>query len=97
MDWLVAGLPQMPGQAIKDAVTAPVLLDLTGPGGGKWTIKPGVEVVEGDSGDAAATITSSAQDFVVWSTHRASWRERNVAIDGDKDLAERVLDAIRLF
>ena len=97
MDWLIAGLPQMPGQAIKDAVTAPVVLELTGPGGGTWTIKPGVEVVEGDSGDAAATIASSAQDFVVWSTHRAPWRESNVSIDGDKDVAERVLDAIRLF
>lgn len=97
MDWLIAGLPQMPGQAIADAVTAPVKLELTGPGGGTWIIKPGVEVAEGDSGDAAATITSSTQDFVMWSTHRASWRECNVAIDGDKDLAERVLEAIRLF
>jgi uncharacterized protein (TIGR03083 family) len=97
MEWLLAGLPQMPGQAIIDAVTAPVLLELTGPGGGTWTIRPGVEVVDGDAGDAAATITSSAQDFVVWSTLRASWRESNVTIDGDKDLAERVLDAIHLF
>jgi uncharacterized protein (TIGR03083 family) len=97
MEWLLAGLPQMPGQAIIDAVTAPVLLELTGPGGGTWTIRPGVEVVDGDAGDAAATITSSAQDFVVWSTLRASGRESNVTIDGDKDLAERVLDAIHLF
>jgi len=87
----------MPGQAIADAVTAPVLLDLSGPGGGQWTLKPGVEVVEGDSGDAAATIGSSAQDFVMWSTRRAPWGECNVTVDGDKDLAERVLDAIHLF
>jgi uncharacterized protein (TIGR03083 family) len=97
MDWLIAGLPQMPGQAIVDAVSEPVVLDLTGPGGGTWTIKPGPEVAEGAADDAAATVSSSAQDFVVWATRRTSWRGSNVSIDGDKDLAERVLDAIHLF
>jgi uncharacterized protein (TIGR03083 family) len=97
MEWLLAGIPQMPGPAIADAVTAPLTLELTGPGGGSWTIKPGVEVVEGAAGDAAATVTSSAQDFVMWSTRRASWRESGVTIDGDKELAERGLDTIRLF
>ena len=97
MEWLIAGVPQMPGAAIVDAVTAPVLLDLSGPGGGQWTLQPGVEVVEGDSGDAAATIQSSAQEFVVWSTRRRPWRDSDVKVDGDSALAERVLDAIHLF
>jgi uncharacterized protein (TIGR03083 family) len=97
MEWLIAGLPQMPGDAIKEAVTAPVLLDLSGPGGGQWTLNPGAELSEGDAGGAVATIGSSAKDFVMWSTLRASWRDCDVRIDGDKDAAERVLDAIHLF
>ena len=100
LEWLIAGLPQMPGPAIAEAVEAPVVLDLTGPGGGTWTIRPGgdgVEVTDGRADDAVATIRSSAQDFVVWSTLRRPWRDLGVETEGDTAAAERVLDAIHLF
>ena len=73
------------------------MLVLTGPGGGTWTIAPGgedgrVAVTEGAAGDAAATITSDAHDFVAWATRRRPWAEC-VTIEGDEPYASTVLDA----
>jgi len=102
MEWLLAGLPQMPGDAIRDAVTRPVALALTGPGGGTWTIMPAgddglVEVADGLDGDPAATITSSTDDFIVWATHRRPWSELSVELSGDDTYASEVIEAIHLF
>jgi uncharacterized protein (TIGR03083 family) len=102
MEWLLAGLPQMPGDAIGKAVTQPIALTLTGPGGGTWTVKPAaadglVEVIDGLDGDVAATITSSTDDFIVWATHRRPWTEQSVELSGDTAYATQVIDAINLF
>ena len=100
LEWLLAGLPQMPGPAIVDAVDAPIVLDLTGPAAGTWTVRPGdgtVEVADGAAGDAVATVRSSTPDFVLWSTLRRPWREADVEIEGDRERAERFLDAVHLF
>jgi hypothetical protein len=79
----------------------PVVLTLTGPGGGTWTISPGgedgrVQVTEGADPAAAASITSDAHDFVAWATHRRRWAEC-VTIEGDEPYASTVLDAIHVF
>ena len=102
MEWLLAGLPQMAADAMRDVVKRPVALELTGPGGGTWTIEPGVgdgmvEVADGLDADVAATITSSTDDFIVWATHRRPWTERSVAIGGDTAYATQVIEAIHLF
>jgi uncharacterized protein (TIGR03083 family) len=102
MEWLISGLPQMAPDAMRAAVDRPLALQLDGPGGGGWTIRPAagdglVEVTEGAASDAAATATSTAKEFVVWATGRRPWRERDVAITGDGEYAARVLDAIRVF
>jgi uncharacterized protein (TIGR03083 family) len=97
LEWLLAGIPQMPGPAIVDAVQSPVVLTLTGPAAGTWTLLPGVSVTEGAAPDAVATIRSSTTDFVVWSTHRRPWRDCQVVVEGDEAAGARVLDALRLF
>jgi len=102
VEWLLAGLPQMPGDAIRDAVTRPVALALTGPGGGTWTITPPnddglVEIADGSEGDVAATITSSTSDFIVWATRRRPWTELSVEVSGDDAYATEVIEAIHLF
>jgi hypothetical protein len=102
MEWLLAGLPQMPGEAIRTTVTRPVGLSLTGPGGGTWTIKPAVddgpvEVADGLDGEVAATITSSTDDFVVWATRRRPWKGQSVELSGDDAYAAEVVEAIHLF
>ena len=102
MEWLLSGLPQMAPDALRAAVTEPLGLRLGGPGGGEWTLVPAegdglVTVVEGVQPDVAATVTSTAAEFVVWGTQRRSWRERGVEVDGDEAYAGSVLDAIHVF
>ena len=105
IDWMWSGLPQMCRDALK-VVTEPITFVLTGPGGGTWTVRPAgddglVTIVEGATdatatGPAAATVTSSAHDFVSWGTRRSDWRDA-CALDGDTAYAAAVLDAIDII
>jgi uncharacterized protein (TIGR03083 family) len=102
LDWLIAGLPQMSAAATDAAVVKPMTLRIDGPGGGAWTIRPPAgeghaQVEEGEAADAAAVVTTTGEDFVLWSTGRRPWRERNVKVEGDESYAASVLDAIKLF
>lgn len=92
--WMLTGLPQM-CRGVNAQTAQPVGLVLTGAGGGEWTLRQGadlLEVVAGNDG-AAAIVTSSAHDFVLWGTGRARWRE-HVTVEGDEALAAQVLDAV---
>jgi uncharacterized protein (TIGR03083 family) len=100
VEWMLAGLPWM-SQSTLHVVDRPIVLVLTGAGGGTWTIAPGgddgrVQVTEGAAPDAAATVTSDTHDFVAWATHRKPWSEC-VTIEGDEPYASTVLDAVRVF
>ena len=101
IEWLIAGVPQMSPPSLAEGLDRPIALRLTGAGGSAWTLQAAdgtrVDVVEGPTGDEAATITSPATEFVIWATHRRPWREREVALDGDAAAATRVLDAIHVF
>jgi uncharacterized protein (TIGR03083 family) len=94
--WMLTGLAQM-CPPVSRVLDRPLGLHLTGPGGGRWTLQPGSDslvVVEGEQ-DAAAVVTSSAVDFVLWGTTRVPWRQC-VSLDGDTRYAERVLDEINI-
>jgi uncharacterized protein (TIGR03083 family) len=100
VEWMLAGLPWMSQESLR-FLDRPVVLTLTGPGGGTWTVAPGGEdgrvlVSEGGAPDAAATIVSDAHDFVAWATHRRPWAEC-VQIEGDEPYASTVLDAVHIF
>ncbi|GAB13297.1 hypothetical protein ARGLB_037_01480 [Arthrobacter globiformis NBRC 12137] len=103
LDWLMAGLPQMSPETLRTAVTAPVRLRLTGVGGSDWLIFPGAEkpsvALDDRSVEPAAVIISDADDFIRWGTKRASAERRDqmVRVEGDLNLARRVLDAIHVF
>jgi uncharacterized protein (TIGR03083 family) len=95
LGWMLAGLPQMQGNAFA-FVDRPLGLRLDGPGGGNWLIRPADEgriIVEAADADAAATIRSDGHAFVLWGTKRTDWRD-DVDIDGDRDLATRFLDTL---
>ncbi|MDH3755611.1 MAG: hypothetical protein OEU32_17240, partial [Acidimicrobiia bacterium] len=82
-------------------VTTEIQLDLTGPGGGTWTISPAgdapfVTITEGPSGSAAATVVSSAHDFFGWGTARFDWRD-SATITGDDAYAASVLDLVNVI
>jgi uncharacterized protein (TIGR03083 family) len=97
--WMLAGLEQM-NAADMGFVDRPLLLELTGPGGGTWTIAPvggGRLKATPGGAEASATIRGTALEFTEWATRRAPWRERSVAITGDRDLAERFLDHLNII
>jgi uncharacterized protein (TIGR03083 family) len=92
--WMLTGLPQM-CPSVSEVLDRPLGVQLTGPGGGEWTLLPGeplLTVVPGLQ-EPAATATSAAADFVLWGTTRTPWRE-SVSVTGDSDYAVRVLDRI---
>ena len=84
-DWIVAGIPQMSPAA----VTEPVELVLTGPGGRTARLGP--------EGDPVATVTCSIPELVLWSTGRRSWRDLDVKLGGDADAGARFCDAVHVF
>lgn len=101
IEWMLAGMPWMCTDALNRAVDRPLALDLSGPGGGTWTLAPAddegrIAISAGATRDAAATVGSSSHDFVIWGTQRRPWRDF-VAISGDGDYAAAVLDAVHVF
>ena len=99
VEWMLAGLPWMCAEQLA-FMDRKVALALTGPGGGTWLIAPGgedvrVTLTEGKDG-AAATLTSTTHDFVVWGTQRRPWRTLATVV-GDEDYAARVFDAVNII
>lgn len=84
-DWILACIPQM----TPAAVTEPVDLVLTGPGGRTARLGP--------EGEAAATVTSSIPDLVLWATGRAKWQDLDITVAGDEATATRFLDTVHVF
>lgn len=101
IDWMFLGIPQMQPDDLPALVVRPFGFELTGPGGGTWTLRPGaggapMTVVAGLDADAAATVTSSAHDFVRWGTKRCDWREC-ASVRGDEAYGAAVLDALNII
>jgi uncharacterized protein (TIGR03083 family) len=96
--WMLAGLPQMQGDAFA-FVDRSIGLRLEGPGGGDWLITPAgdhrLAVESPIASQAAAVIHSSADAFVMWGTKRADWRDY-AELDGDLQLASRFLDTLNI-
>ena len=101
IEWMIAGMPQMQPTELASVVTEPLELELTGPGGGTWTIQPAGEdglilVAPRANLGASATVASTAHNFVSWGTKRSDWRTSCV-IDGDENYAATVLDTINII
>jgi uncharacterized protein (TIGR03083 family) len=103
LEWMLAGLPWMCADQLGPVVTRPLVLDFTGPGGGSFTVTPGdaaregrVVIAQGAAIDAAATVTSSTHDFVVWGTRRRPWGDF-VKVSGDDAYAAPILDAVNVI
>lgn len=101
IDWMLAGMPQMQPTELAEVVRAPLGLELTGPGGGSFVIGPAgddgfITVAEDASTDVAATITSTAHDFVSWGTKRSDWRD-TCTVSGDEAAAAAFLDTVNII
>jgi uncharacterized protein (TIGR03083 family) len=100
INWMLIGLPQMQ-PALRHALTAPITLTLSGPGGGSWRLAADgdggrITVTDGEGSDGVATVTSDGHAFVVWGTCRSSWRE-HCTVTGDAAVASTFLDALNII
>ena len=93
VSWLLAGIPRMQ-QKRPGEFAGPLGLNLTGAGGTRAAIssdgaairvKPGTE----STPEPRAIITSSADDFLAWSTTRLPWQQL-VSVESDRDEAARL-------
>ncbi len=99
--WMLLGLPQMQGHDL-DVLQVPLVLELTGPGGGRWLVTPAnadasIQVAEAPDLPGAATVTSTAQDFVRWATARASWRDLATLSGDDESGVTTFLDRLNII
>jgi hypothetical protein len=96
---MLLGLPQMQGPELADTLAGPLVLELSGPGGGVWRIfRPEPEgpltVVEGTG--AGTVVRSDAHTFIAWGTKRWDWR-RDCEVDGEEAVASKFLDALNII
>jgi hypothetical protein len=99
LEWMLAGMPQMCRETLY-WVTQPIALELTGPGGGTWSIAPGngttLTVFRDDDAPAHTRIVTSALDFEAWSTKRRRWQDYDVVLSGDTDVAARFCESLNI-
>lgn len=100
VSWLIGGLAQMQPD-LAGHVRAPIVLQLTGPAARSVLLKSsasGLVVSEDpqDFGGAAATITSTSENFLAWSTTRVPWSPVT-SIAGDTAVAADFLDTVNLI
>jgi len=92
--WMLAVLESTLRRHPQHAPDEPVVLDLRGPGGGAWTVQPDGALAHGAL--ARTRVSSAAVDFPSWATRRRPWRDHDVTVTGDEDVATRFLDALRV-
>lgn len=96
LEWMTAVLSNQLAVAAPGWLDRPLLLTLTGPGGGSWRVETSGALTPEHGDPVAAHITALAAEFPEWGTRRASWRDREVAIAGDADYAAVFLDAVNI-
>lgn len=93
--WMLTGLPQMCREELA-WLTEPVVLELTGPGGGTWTVSHrGIH--PGSVSDSAARVTTRAAHFEVWATRRRSWQDFDVELSGNVPVADRFCSSLNII
>lgn len=96
LTWMTSVLSNQTAQAPVAGLDARVSLTLTGPGGGTWWIDAaGAHPLA--TGAVAAHVTAPALTFPDWGTQRSSWRDSDVTITGDAELAARFLDTVNVI
>ena len=100
VSWLLGGIPKMQ-PTLAGHLTAPLALRLTGPAAQEVLISPDADAItvrplDSAADKAAATLTSTSEDFLAWSTTRLPWRQL-VSIEGDRTVAADFLDALNLI
>jgi uncharacterized protein (TIGR03083 family) len=100
LDWMLAGLPNMYAEALREPLTRPLGFELTGQGARTFVLswdKAADRLVVDEAADPPADVArSSAADFLRWSTTRSAWQQA-VTITGDREFIAPVLDTINII
>ncbi len=88
LDAAADGIPAALPQSSPEAVVAPIELVLTGPAGRTTHLGP--------DGHPVATVTSSIDDLVRWSTGRASWTDLDVKVIGDEAAGAHFCESVHV-
>ncbi|MCV7226494.1 maleylpyruvate isomerase N-terminal domain-containing protein [Mycolicibacterium komossense] len=97
IEWMLAVLSNQLRQAPLEWMRRPVSLELTGLGGGFWSIAADGTVTAGLAQvHRAADIVATTEEFPEWATRRARWQDRNITIGGDHDYGERFLNVVNI-
>ncbi|MFF8320967.1 maleylpyruvate isomerase family mycothiol-dependent enzyme [Streptomyces bobili] len=96
LTWMIAVLSNQVAQAPVAGLDARVALTLTGPSGGTWWFDEAGGLAP-STGSVAAHITAPALTFPDWGTQRSSWRDSEVTVTGDTELAARFLDTVNVI
>ncbi|MFE7934644.1 maleylpyruvate isomerase N-terminal domain-containing protein [Streptomyces sp. NPDC057456] len=96
LTWMIAVLSNQVAQGPVAGLDARVALTLTGPGGGTWWFDEAGGLAPSD-GAVAAHVTAPALAFPDWGTQRSSWRDSDVTLTGDTELAARFLDTVNVI
>ncbi|MFF0095103.1 hypothetical protein ACFYSF_34925 [Streptomyces canus] len=96
LTWMIAVLSDQVAQAPVAGLDARIALTLTGPGGGTWWFDEAGGLAPSES-TVAAHVTAPALTFPDWGTQCSSWRDSEVTVTGDAELAARFLDAVNVI
>lgn len=100
VEFMLAGVPQMQGPDLTDAVDEPLVLELTGPGAITVTVLPaakgGGELSVEPGARGTTRIRSTALDFINWGTTRKPWRD-HCEVSGNVGGATRFLDRLNII
>jgi uncharacterized protein (TIGR03083 family) len=99
VSWLLGGIPKMQPNLWR-RLAGPLSLVLTGPAATSVVLTPTGSAItitppQDQRDPVLATVTSTTDDLLAWSTTRTPWRDL-VTVDGDQTVAATFLDALNL-
>lgn len=95
IEWMMLVLRNQLEAASPEWLDRPLVIELSGIGGGTWSIEPDGTIIPADRG-ATTRVRASALEFPEWATRRAYWRNRDVTIVGDEEYGARFLDLLNV-
>ena len=97
IEWMLAVLSNQIHRTPLTWMRQPVSLELTGMGGGRWSITAAGTITPSTADQpTGADIVAKAEEFPEWATRRARWQDRDVTIGGNHGYGERFLNTVNI-
>lgn len=99
LEWMMLVAASLGSTSVPLAEGQGVRFSFSGPGGTDWLLHRRLGALRADywRGErVAGTVIGAAADFPAWGTHRVSWRDCRLSIEGSDPLVTATLDALRV-